>query len=200
MIDEKGLLPCPFCGAPGAITALRNMYWGYCSNDDCAAEVSGKRTRALAMAEWNRRALPASGGEGVVVKPLKWRPIGPIGSDVEAETPIGTYAMSFDAPTAGGATNLWVAGADVDTFSVHEKRRDAEAAAQADYEARVLSALSLQQGEVEPVAWRAKSYSRDGWAYGATAAEACERSCLNNEEVTERLEPLYAAPHHGSEP
>lgn len=86
-------------------------------------------------------ALASPPSEGVKVKPLVWRPIGPVGSDVEAETPIGTYTMSFDAPTAGGATNLWMAGADADTFEVHERRRDAEAAAFAHFSAAIRSSL-----------------------------------------------------------
>lgn len=83
---------------------------------------------------------------GVKVKPLIWRPIGPGASDVEAETPLGVYTMSFDAPTAGGAVNLWMAGADNDTFTVHERRKVAVAAAQADYEQRILSSLQKQEG------------------------------------------------------
>ena len=84
-----------------------------------------------------------NGGE-VRVKALEWQAIGPVGSDVDAETPIGTYTMSFDAPSAGGAINLWMAGADVDTFTVHETRASAVAHAQADYETRIRSALDIK--------------------------------------------------------
>jgi len=98
-------------------------------------------------------ALRSSGA--VKVKALEWRPIGPEGSDVEADTSIGIYTMSFDAPTAGGAVSLWTPGDDADTFTVHENRKSAKAAAQADYERRIRSALtpaSNNGGEVTDAA------------------------------------------------
>jgi exonuclease VII small subunit len=41
-----------------------------------------------------------------------------------------------------------------------------------------------------PVAWRVQSYSRPKWAYAETEGIACDRACLNNEEVVSKIEPL----------
>lgn len=58
-------------------------------------------------------------------------------SDIEAVTEIGTYTISIDQPAAGGLCCLWLAGNDSDEHdSEHRSSRDAEAAAEADYNAR----------------------------------------------------------------
>ena len=51
----------------------------------------------------------------------------------------------------------------------------------------------MPQG-VEPVAWRARSYSWPTWAYGDTESSACDRACRNNEEVVADVQALYTHP------
>lgn len=80
--------------------------------------------------------------QGVGVKPLEWQLIGPVGSDLLAETVIGEYTINRDNLSAGGAYNLWVAGADDDTFADYATLAEAKDAAQADFNTRIRSALT----------------------------------------------------------
>jgi len=92
---------------------------------------------ALLQAQTILQSLRSQAGESEAV--LKWVPVYAGSIDLKAETALGGYTMSFDAPTAGGAVNLWMAGADVDTFQVFDTRKEAVAAAEADYLARSLA-------------------------------------------------------------
>jgi hypothetical protein len=89
----------------------------------------------------------------IKVKPLEWRPEPPYHV---ARVFGNVYAVeAWD----GGATLSGVGGRrDFNTLS------EAKAAAQADYEARILSALAPQAGDnaEEQVAWLVKIYSIDG--------------------------------------
>lgn len=71
-IDQKALLPCPFCGAAPDIfvkgTQDTGFWWTVECNDKCLAVGPMNRTEAGAVFEWNRRALPASGHAGLVEK------------------------------------------------------------------------------------------------------------------------------------
>lgn len=89
------------------------------------------------------RSQPA----GVRVKGLEWVKIFDWGHDLKADTILGGYTISIDGPGAGGASNLWLAGADTDTFEVFDTLTEAKAAAEADYRQRILSALEPQQEE-----------------------------------------------------
>jgi len=86
----------------------------------------------------------------VRVRPLEWRSIG---RDRVAKTMIGEYVVSLDVFQVGGTAYLWVAGQvdGDDHHSEHENMQAAKAAAQADYEARILAALrALEQGDGKP--------------------------------------------------
>lgn len=88
------------------------------------------------------RALPASGGERVAVKPLEWH-------GDEAITPFGRYKV-IRTEDGYEAAFEWDELAHVGFNAADDARRAAVEHAEADYEARI-RALSLQQGEVEPV-------------------------------------------------
>ena len=66
------LLPCPFCGGTSVTVEEGTTYrWAVATCVDCGATASEVRavpdvvkTQELALAEWNRRASPASVPEG----------------------------------------------------------------------------------------------------------------------------------------
>ena len=54
ILNEDGLLPCPFCEE---YPNLENngYFWYCCTNDDCLAEVGTGKTKQEAIDIWNRR-------------------------------------------------------------------------------------------------------------------------------------------------
>ena len=69
MSDTVKLLPCPFCGADAELcgpNALRfiigpsRKFWVRCLGEGCEVESAFDRTPEVAVAAWNRRALPPS--------------------------------------------------------------------------------------------------------------------------------------------
>lgn len=64
---EPTLLPCPFCGAPAALTDTMpgGAYWCHCTICECEGPASSKDA-ATAIGAWNRRAAsPAAPGAEV---------------------------------------------------------------------------------------------------------------------------------------
>ena len=136
------LKPCPFCGgnarlmrgSPGCV---------YVKCDGCQA-TSDDRFEAVAIAAWNRRALSAAKSEPLAVKALEWRhyPDAFPPMWVSQNAPFGNYSIeeaagsdcpSYDVlnPTMGVMVNC-------------EGLPEAKAAAQADYESRIRSALASE--------------------------------------------------------
>lgn len=91
-------------------------------------EVDEAESWLEAVFSWEVAGRPRSGNF------LNWTKIFKLGKDVEAITPIGTYIISFDSAGAGSAINLWLAGDDVDTFTVYDSFNEAKAVAQAHYD------------------------------------------------------------------
>lgn len=65
-IDDKRLLPCPFCGEPAAIwyfpqhdrPLLKEAYYVGCTNDNCGCELDHPgafKSLDDAVSAWNRR-------------------------------------------------------------------------------------------------------------------------------------------------
>lgn len=144
LIDkDEALLPCPFCKdvrTPVAGGWLRGLaeemqteqdVWGWAVRHHCGAQGPECDTEAEAIAAWNRRAaLPA---RGVAVKPLQWE--AGERDQRRADSILGEFCVTF----FGGK---W--------FYQGEPRKgmlDAQAAAQADYEARILAALEQEGRE-----------------------------------------------------
>lgn len=50
------LLPCPFCGAPGAKLVPGGGYWKI--KCDCGITISGYQKASEAVAMWNHRPMP----------------------------------------------------------------------------------------------------------------------------------------------
>lgn len=155
LIDKaEALLPCPFCGSTMQV-AMRDAM--LCL--ECYAAGPQDEDRKTA---WNRRALPA---RGVVVKPLVWEQI----SDrtIEAAGVGSTHRIQ----TAQDGSVRWQSrymGKWHNAPSVNA----AKAAAQADYEARILAALEPAPTDAAHVNETPKS-EHDG-ADVLTAAQARE--------------------------
>lgn len=84
---------------------------------------------------------------GPAVKKLEWVPITSDGRDIEAVTEFGKYTISVDSSFAGGTHYLWTPDQreyDDDHHSEHRGMTSARAAAQADYEARIMAAIEPQ--------------------------------------------------------
>jgi len=141
MTDQ--LKPCPFCGGE-AMCALPTGGWAECKECGGCGPVSGGKRRADAIAAWNTRAP-------VKVKPLVWDVTGWSGGD-------GIKGENDDEWTAHLHGHHYAAyyiawfGGDVfrladpdDKVSRHTSLDAAKAAAQADYEARILAALEDTQ-------------------------------------------------------
>lgn len=152
--ETASLLPCPFCENPAveiqyngpneeqiksALTEGHEWDAAYFVACWCGCTGPERSEEGAAAEAWNRRSKPVA--SGVEVKPLEWVKIFEWGRDLKADTILGGYTISIDGPGAGGSSNLWMAGADTDTFEVFDTLREAKAAAEADYRNRILSAL-----------------------------------------------------------
>jgi len=160
-LDEKGLAPCPFCGGVAEIVHIEegeNAGGSCVCCTQCLASGNVEfEFKENFVSNWNRRApLSAVGPKAgtVGVKALEWRHRDFPVRQERAETMFGPYTV-----TDGGNTLSddpfwegpgWGGG--------HARDFDAaKAAAQADYEARILSALTPAPSvaeAAEPVAWR----------------------------------------------
>ncbi len=168
-LDEKGLAPCPFCGGSDIEIRATKIgdYFAICHSDyegamHCGASTDPSRceTPEGAVRRWNRRApLSAVGQKAgtVEVRALEWQDHrGHTFPDTwTAKTPCGVYEIeersASDSPAYVATGPLHVFISDRDSLE------DAKAAAQADYEARIRSALipapSVAEA-AEPVVWR----------------------------------------------
>ncbi|MCO7728795.1 hypothetical protein NJB93_19635 [Brucella intermedia] len=94
-------------------------------------------------------ALPFLPVQGAVKK-LAWGPVSENGNDIQSFSTLGKYVISIDDAPAGGTHYLWIAGQSdsSDYHSSYQNMFEAKAAAQADYEARILSALEPSAGDM----------------------------------------------------
>lgn len=162
---------CPHCGQAGFARVKRwpwekegepGLVWGYhvicdASGIDthprgCGASSGWGETPEEAIAAWNRRAYLAASGEvapqptQVAVKPLEWRSIG---DQWQADTPIGWYSVRPDEAD-GFSHSLFLSTSHIRAF---KGAALAKAAAQADYETRIRSALAPSPAGAPAVDW-----------------------------------------------
>lgn len=165
--EQTDLLACPFCGSAPQWEendAVDARSWGpeyriACRNAACFGPVtSNYGNRPDAIAAWNRRASlsPAGGVQGVRVKALEWSGPGrryayksAFFMNWTAASVLGTMTVRYkehnpDAPPGYGTPPYdphYEVGDRTGKFNTLD---EAKAAAQADYEKRILSALSSQ--------------------------------------------------------
>lgn len=129
-------LPCPLCSAE---IGIEGEGWEHPASDDCPLDSLFILPHHVTA--WNRRALPPAqeAAPAVKVKPLVWRMDPDRDDDYPrwlAETGLGKTYHVFKA--WWGAQEKWgFVGLD----GYHHSEAAAKAAAQADYEARILAAL-----------------------------------------------------------
>lgn len=151
---QSELKPCPFCGSDRLMvlppTCDRNTPYSAADRaypvvrcSGCYTDVPGKDFDASsksAVEAWNRRAALSD-----QERALDWRPVVEGGRDIQAITEFGTYTISIDSSFAGGTHYLWMPYQreyDDEHQSEHRGLTAAKAAAQADYEQRIRSALA----------------------------------------------------------
>jgi hypothetical protein len=194
---EKGIEACPFCGEPTTAEIEDNgsgCFWVICDNvkDGCGCEGPYKHSEEDAIAAWNRRAATSKPVAEAVkvkpqctIKPLEWEEGAPGTYKQIAESPFGHYSVWEINGTACWSPWKSGSGAIVDGGLV-----EAKAAAQADYEQRIMSALSTPpqpEAQGEPVAW---------WIVGSSAVttdkDVTDRWRLGNPDSN--VVRLYASP------
>jgi hypothetical protein len=160
------LLRCPFCGGEASDAGYvfyrkpcEDIAWEdgspiteafFCNCPACGisnmASNIGYRTKAQAIAAWNRRDLAALPAQGWRVKPLVWETHWTGGWQREfAKTPVG---LEYHVNDQG----WWF---PADNLRICADRQKAKAAAQADYEARILAALEPAEAGGVEVDWGA---------------------------------------------
>lgn len=151
------LLPCPFCNGPAQImSGAAGCHSVRC--EGCSATSDDRSNREHAIAAWNRRAAPVQAPVApVAVKPLEWRQCATRKiQDLHlsewhqiavlfSESILGTYGVVKEDNR--DHFDVWLASSRVS--GPHKSKEAAKAAAQADYETRIRSALASlpKQGE-----------------------------------------------------
>lgn len=138
------LKPCPFCGGNAErldVPDEDDVDGGVNAGGSCIQCVRCAASTALhfdrkenLVSSWNSRAALSGMAEPVKVKPLEWSDEG--NGEFIAQSVVGSYHISLPA-------SFWSALApDGEILSGFHTHTEAQAAAQADYERRILSALA----------------------------------------------------------
>lgn len=195
--DAPGLLPCPFCGNPSA-------YYGAsvrCTSFSCNASMSPRWTKdvvgsakgdvdarlALAKADttlrWNERRAdqPAR-----VVKPLVWTEYETEGWADRADAEAGSFGVFYNIDIQRDGYRVVFDHEAVGAIGVFDTADEAMAAAQADYERRILAALLPTEAGAKSEDWR--NGFEVGWA------ERLKQERSNAEVAASRATPPTASP------
>lgn len=148
-MDRKGLLPCPFCGGEAQSDYHKDDFENYQTVTECWTCGAGFRAHqhdtspdnieATQQAAWNRRTYLDASGTGAGVKGLEWESLS--ATYWVATTSIGAYYVEDCRHLFTGAENVRLRLPD-HAVTRHETPEAAKAAAQADYERRIMSSLS----------------------------------------------------------
>ncbi len=129
----EALKPCPFCGGTDLSSGGDDKVVGYWCN---TCEATGPNH--YGKHDWNRRAdLPAA----VTVKPLAWGISETVGMNLQSDCPFGRYYIAL---RADGNWLWWRPASSPAHQGCEKSEAQAKAAAQDDYERRVLSCLTSQ--------------------------------------------------------
>lgn len=153
-LEAVALEACPFCDLPGnELEACHSGIWWEIYCDGCGACGGRGLSQASASEQWNTRAARSAPEAGkAVVKPLIW----------ESEPPYSVarpfaglhYATEVVWPENGKAFDYVMLSGPTVGAKRFASLSDAKAAAQADYEVRIISALASipAPSGAEPVA------------------------------------------------
>lgn len=152
MTGDLELKPCPFCGvrlerSEVFSSRTRDHYFHPKGDERCPAQ-NVLVHKPESVARWNRRAALSREGEArVQVKPLVWEPWENQRHGynnrliaARAETPFNAYFLEHD----DGSGRWWVTDRIMgpEIAGPFGDEQEARAAAQADYKARILSAIN----------------------------------------------------------
>lgn len=204
------LKPCPFC-ASRVLNQFKDDDFHIIQCAQCGCEIRHMQHHKV-VAAWNRRALSSARVEVrelVSVKPLEWRDIR---ATHEAYTLFGgAYIITAYAGMAE-PFKLEKRGFDGSLSTYYRHLDEAKAAAQADYERRVLSALASHEPAPEPakdgpeVVAHGESYGdgilavslKPGRHYNIPLVRLSDYEALRaeNERLREALEPFALVAEH----
>ena len=149
---NNDLLPCPFCGAKARMLGgpeAQETYSVWCESEGRRHHVCGTMDADETAAIWNTRAIPAA---QVAVKPLEWdrdwqtsftmRSMKKVDDGCEVHfidyvSGKGLYKIRISTVAKPGYIRVTYDGSEFPSLEA------AKAAAQADYEARIRSALTV---------------------------------------------------------
>lgn len=107
----------------------------------------------------------------IAIKPLEWKSRGRKNGDTYANSVVGQYSVGDIWGEIKSLLRTIVDGQDADqVMGVHGSFEEAKAAAQADYEARIRSALSAQ---VQDVDRRSRRIERENACSCSPVSEKC---------------------------
>lgn len=153
-MSDTELRECPMCGgeASHSMDCDETEYPFAIECDECHVCTDRYSDDEMAVAAWNTRVFPTR--PEAMVRKLEWFVIS-VGR--RAESLIGPYEVHFDEP------RFYVAGPGGFSANVGSEQ-EAKAAAQTDYEARILSALSLPVIEGDAEGWRTIDSAPKDWS------------------------------------
>lgn len=154
-MSNAELKPCPFCGGTDLSSGGDDKFAGYHCKTCGATGPNHFKSH-----EWNTRSPQTTDGQ-VKVKPLEWAPsqqftVGYDGVpeyDYSAKSVEGRYSVEF---YPNHKRPQWVYARNNHDIANFDTKEDAKAAAQADYESRILSALEpADTGTIQALAEKA---------------------------------------------
>lgn len=142
MSDAPELKPCPFCGGEAWLNDYEAKHGGMPARSrcpqckSCGCSLWYHPTESKAIAAWNRRAdlVPAP---SVTVKPLEWD------CDFAAVNIPEGYSTYENGDDEWSVYLTWRTGSEKLHEAGHQSLDAAKAAAQADYEARIMAAIQI---------------------------------------------------------
>lgn len=149
MSDAQELKPCPFCGGAAWINDYEAKHGAMPARSrcpqckSCGCSLGYHPTESKAIAAWNRRADLVS-APSVTVNLLEWSSEGtwcdqPV---IYADCAFGCL-MIVDHSRHGNGIQYYDVTGENGTQSVYEDIEAAKAAAQADYEARIMASIQI---------------------------------------------------------
>lgn len=158
MTDNRDeLMVCPFCGGEATLGGFPKGMIGqvYCKNEDCFGPRTTAITKRDSIRQWNTRAS-ASAAVPVAVKPLEWISC--------ADYTIHDDLCLYEIEQQGKDWRLIRAVTFGGSYLGHYQTLDAaKAAAQADYEQRIRSALTATPRPLPSVDELAETVHKARW-------------------------------------